>query len=91
MEKLAGLASAQAKVGVAMVALECMRLVTGVLGEVPVEALPRLREPVIAQLVCPQACLRYHVRLLTTGMSLVSSILICKASFISLCCQSKYP
>ena len=61
LERLAGLATAQARVAVAAVALECMRVVTGVLGELPVDALPRLREPINVQLVSAHACLRSQV------------------------------
>ena len=61
LEQLAGLASAQAPVAVAGAALACMRVVMGVLGEVPLELLPRLREPVNAQLASSHACLRSQV------------------------------
>ncbi|KAK9798183.1 hypothetical protein WJX73_010462 [Symbiochloris irregularis] len=58
LERLAELAHTRAKTVVAVTALECMRVVIGTLGEVPAEALPRLQEPLHAQLVCSHACLR---------------------------------
>ena len=61
LQRLAALADAQAKVGVALLALECMRLVTGVLGEVPAEASAPLVGTVHAQLTSQHAALRSQV------------------------------
>lgn len=52
-----------------LAALEVMRVLLGLLGEVPPEALPDLKHPVMLQLTCSHACLRHQVCsvLLTAG------------------------
>ena len=46
---------------VRLAALDVLRTLLGLLGEVPPEALPDLKAPVMLQLICPNSCLRHQV------------------------------